>query len=72
MRAVNADALAVATAKAFSEPSMAPSLVAAYSAAIAHYGCPAVEPALASVPFASQKSFSTMLPVGRCSLPGSH
>ena len=71
MRAVNADALAVATAKAFSEPTLAPSLVSAYAAAIAQYGCPAVEPALASTTFVSRESLSFMLLVGRCSLSGS-
>ena len=72
MLAVNADALAVATAKAFSEPTLAPSLVSAYAAAIAQYGCPAVEPALASLPLASQDSLSSIISVGRCSLSGSY
>lgn len=51
--AVNSDALAVATAKAFSDPTLTPSLVAAYAAAIAQSGCPAVQPALASAPLLS-------------------
>lgn len=51
--AVNSDALAVATAKAFSDPTLTPSLVAAYAAAIAQSGCPAMQPALASAPLLS-------------------
>lgn len=60
--AVNPDALAVATAKAFSDPTLAPSLVAAYAAAIAQSGCPAVQPALASAPLLSLQSWSTCAP----------
>lgn len=45
--AANANALAVATAKGFSSPTLAPAWVKAYAAAIAESGCPAVQPALA-------------------------
>ena len=71
MHAVNADALAVATAKAFSDPTLAPSWASAYAAAIAQNGCPAVQPALASMPPASVESLPSMPPVGRCSLSSS-
>ena len=45
--AANANALAVATAKAFSDPTLRPAWVRAYAAAIASNGCSAVQPALA-------------------------